>query len=48
MLIRQASVVLQRIPNEWNGRFSETTRFDRDGWEDLLGWMNQRIDNRGV
>ena len=48
MLIRQASVVLQRIPNEWNERFAETTRFDRDGWEDLLGWMNQRIDNQGV
>ncbi|MGI9472229.1 MAG: hypothetical protein ACR2NZ_11880 [Rubripirellula sp.] len=48
MLIRQASVVLQRIPNEWNNRFAETTRYDREGWQDLLGWMNQRINNQGV
>ncbi len=45
LLIRQAEVVLQRIPNEWNGRFEETTRFDRNGWEKLLTWMNDRIDN---
>lgn len=44
LLIKQASIVLQRIPNEWNGRFEETTRFDRDGWEKLLTWMN---DQRG-
>ena len=48
MLIRQASIVLQRIPNEWNDRFAETTRFDRAGWQDLLGWMNRRIYNQGA
>lgn len=48
MLIRQASAVLDRIPEEWNDRFEETTRFDRAGWEDLLTWMNERIDNRGA
>ncbi len=48
MLVRQASVILQRIPNEWNNRFAETTRYDREGWEELLGWMNQRIDNSGA
>ncbi len=45
LLIRQASVVLQRIPNEWNGRFEETTRFDRNGWEKLLTWMTNRLGN---
>ena len=43
LLIRQAAVVLSRIPNEWNGRFEETTRLDRDGWTRLLTWMNNRI-----
>jgi hypothetical protein len=45
MLIRQASVVLSRIPQEWNGRFEETTRYDRKGWQELLTWMNMRINN---
>jgi tetratricopeptide (TPR) repeat protein len=44
-LVRQASVVLQRIPNEWNDRFAETTRYDREGWEELLTWMNGRINS---
>jgi hypothetical protein len=48
LLIRQAGVVLQRIPNEWNDRFAETTRYDRNGWEQLLTWMNDRIDNSGA
>ncbi len=48
LLIRQAGVVLQRIPNEWNDRFADTTRYDRDGWERLLIWMNDRIDNNGA
>jgi len=43
-LIRQAQVVLGRIPQEWNEQFSDTTRYDRAGWEELLGWMNNRID----
>lgn len=45
LLIRQASVILQRIPSEWDDRFEETTRFDRRGWERLLTWMNNRLDN---
>ena len=48
MLIRQASVVLQRIPNEMDEQFADTTRYDRGGWEQLLGWMNQRITAGGV
>lgn len=41
--IRQAAVVLQRIPPEWNDRFIESTRYDREGWEDLIGWMNNQL-----
>ncbi|TWU50892.1 Tetratricopeptide repeat protein [Rubripirellula tenax] len=48
LLVRQASIVLGRIPNEWNDRFAETTRFDRLGWEQYLAWMNTRIENGGV
>ncbi len=47
MLIRQASVILGRIPQEWNGRFEETTRYNRDRWEELLTWMNNRLDDNG-
>ncbi len=43
MLIRQANLVLQRIPPEWDDRFAETTRYDRQGWETYLGWMNDRL-----
>ncbi len=43
LLIRQANVVLERIPPEWNDRFVETTRYDREGWELFLGWMNDRL-----
>ncbi len=43
MLIRQANVVLGRIPREWDAKFAEITRYDRDGWRALLGWMNDRI-----
>jgi tetratricopeptide (TPR) repeat protein len=46
-LIRQARVVLQRIPSEWDGRFEQITRHDRAGWQALLAWMNQRIDSDG-
>ncbi len=44
LLVKQASVVLSRIPPEWDGRFAELTRFDREGWQDYLTWMNSRID----
>lgn len=48
LLIRQAQVVLQRIPNEMDEQFAITTRYDRTGWEDYLGWMNQRITTQGA
>ena len=47
-LIQQAMVVLQRIPPEMNERFAKTTRYDRSGWEQLLGWMNQRGSTSGA
>lgn len=47
-LIRKASVILQRIPREMDEQFAETTRYDRSGWEQLLGWMNQRASAGGV
>jgi hypothetical protein len=43
LLIRQANLVLQRIPAEWDDQFVETTRYDREGWETYLGWMNDRL-----
>lgn len=48
LLIRQANLVLQRIPDEWDPRFEEMTRYDREGWEKLLAWMTGRIENPGV
>lgn len=46
--IRQASLVLRRIPDEWNGRFEEITRYSRGEWDRLLQWMNGRIANPEV
>jgi tetratricopeptide (TPR) repeat protein len=43
-LIKQAQITLSRIPQEWNSKFAKTTRYDRQGWEELLSWMNERID----
>lgn len=48
LLIRQATVVLQRIPSDLDDQFAEMTRYDRSGWENLLSWMNQRIVAGGV
>jgi tetratricopeptide (TPR) repeat protein len=48
LLVRQAKVVLQRIPPEMDEQFAMTTRYDRPGWEDYLGWMNQRTTPSGV
>ncbi|TWT53002.1 Tetratricopeptide repeat protein [Rubripirellula amarantea] len=45
LLVQQANVVLGRIPDDWNGRFEETTRFDRRGWQEYLTWMNSRISS---
>lgn len=41
--IRQASLVLRRIPDEWNDRFQEVTRYSRNEWGRFLDWMNGRI-----
>jgi tetratricopeptide (TPR) repeat protein len=41
LVIRQAVTVLSRIPAEWDNRFAETTRYDRQGWESLLTWMDR-------
>lgn len=41
LVIRQAVAVLSRIPAEWDDRFEETTRYDRQGWESLLAWMDR-------
>ncbi len=43
LLVKQAAIVLSRIPSEWDDRFAETTRFDRPGWEKYLTWMNDRL-----
>jgi tetratricopeptide (TPR) repeat protein len=48
LLIRQASVVLGRIPKRWDNSFQEITRFDRNGWQQYLSWMNGRIAARGA
>ncbi|MEM9368054.1 MAG: hypothetical protein AAGD07_18835 [Planctomycetota bacterium] len=44
LLIRQASMVLDRIGPQWDSRFSEVTRYDRAGWRRYLDWMIQRLD----
>lgn len=42
LLHAQAEDVLERIPATWDDHFDEMTRFDRDGWERYLKWMNKR------
>ena len=42
LLIRQAAVVLDRIDDEWDDRFSDVTRYDREGWRTYLQWMLSR------
>ncbi|WP_197171052.1 tetratricopeptide repeat protein [Novipirellula aureliae] len=43
LMIRQAEVVLQRIPRSFNDQFAKTTRYDRQGWEQLIAWMKSGI-----
>ena len=43
LLIQQAGVVLAQISPDWDDRFAETTRFDRQGWQQYLGWMTNRL-----
>ncbi len=40
MVIRQAAVVLSRIPPEWDDRFDQTTRYSRKRWQELLAWLD--------
>ena len=42
LLLNQAGVVLKRIDEKWDDRFDEMTRFNRDGWERYLTWINER------
>lgn len=39
LIIRGAERALQRIPASWDGRFAETTRYNREQWERLLAWL---------
>jgi hypothetical protein len=43
LLIKQAEIVLSKIPPDWNERFEATTRFDRAGWERYLSWMGGQV-----
>ncbi|TWU41936.1 tetratricopeptide repeat protein [Novipirellula artificiosorum] len=47
LLVRQADVVLQRIPPKFDDDFQKTTRYDREGWQQLLAWMNAGIQDPG-
>lgn len=42
LLLNQAGVVLKRIDEKWDDRFEEMTRFNREGWERYLTWINER------
>lgn len=44
LLINQAVVVLDRIGAQWDDRFDEMTRFDREDWRNFLSWMTSRLD----
>jgi len=42
MVIRQAGIVLARIPPESDQQFLATTRYDRNRWKELLTWLDAR------
>ena len=44
LLVSQASVVLDRISDQWDDRFDEMTRFDREGWKNYLDWITTNVD----
>ncbi len=46
VLFRQASEMLKQIPVESDPEFAETTRYDREGWQQLLDWMIQNFDKQ--
>lgn len=41
MAIRQAVIVLERIPDDMDERFLQSTRYDRKGWRELLTWLDR-------
>ena len=45
-LFRKASEMLKLIPAESDSEFAETTRYDREGWQQLLDWMIQDFDKQ--
>ncbi|MDB4749333.1 hypothetical protein OAF83_00360 [Rubripirellula sp.] len=46
ILFRQASEMLKQIPVEADPEFTETTRYDREGWKQLLDWIIQDFDKQ--
>jgi len=46
ILFRKASEMLKLIPAESDPEFAETTRYDREGWQQLLDWMIQDFDKQ--
>lgn len=46
ILFRKASEMLRLIPAESDSEFAETTRYDREGWQQLLDWMIQDFDKQ--
>lgn len=40
LVIRQAAVVLSRIPPEAEDQFVKTSRYDRKRWQELLAWLD--------
>ncbi len=43
LLIRQAGVVLEQIPATLDDEFTKTTRYDRQGWKQMMAWMTAGI-----
>ncbi len=41
LVIRQANVILKRIPPESEDSFLKTTRYDRKRWKELLNWLDR-------
>ena len=46
ILLRQASEMLKQIPAESDPEFAETTRYDREGWQQLLDWIIQDFEKQ--
>lgn len=48
LLVRQAGVMLERIPPEWDSEFDRITRFSRSGWRQYLDWMESRLEKQNA